>query len=108
MATESRGSMDLLRLREYQPTFRVPLSTAQRDELAKVVAVRPSEGAEGLYDLLPGSTIGALRLDGLDVVIEPKVRIDRVFFMLSYALGRITDLGLGPPLEAADDLVEAI
>src|SRR4051812_4020138 len=100
--------MEPLRLREHEPRSGVALSIGQRDELAKVVAVRPSAGEEGVYELTPGSTIGALRLDGLDVVIEPKVPIDRVFFMLSYALGLISDLGMGIILESADDLVEAI
>lgn len=100
--------MPQLRLYEHRPEFRVPLTLGQRDELAKIIAVKPSAGEADRYDLTPGSTIGALRLDGLDVVIVPKVPMDRVFFMLSYALGRMTDRGLGPQLEVADDLVEAI
>lgn len=100
--------MTPLRLREYEPRRGVELTLTQRDQLGKFVTVRPTEGSEHRYDLTPGSIIGAMRLDGLDVVIEPKVSMDRVFFMLSYALGRITDYGVGPPLEHADDLVEAI
>src|SRR3954451_6172879 len=97
-----------LSLREHQPTFGVNLTLQQRDQLAKVVAIRPSEGLEQTYDLTPGSTVGSLRLVDLDVVIEPKVPRDRVLFLLSYALGRIDERGVGPPLEAADDLVEAV
>ena len=72
--------MATLSLREHELTFGVPLTIEQRDQLAKVVAVRPSEGREQTYDLTPGSTIGALRLGDLDVVIQPKVPMDRVFF----------------------------
>jgi 5-methylcytosine-specific restriction enzyme subunit McrC len=97
-----------LRLREYETKRRVELTVAQRDQLAGFVTVQPTAGEGDLYDLTPGSRIGAMRLDGLDVVIEPKVPIDRVFFMLSYALGRIVDYGVGPELEQSNDLVEAI
>src|SRR4051794_38969801 len=97
-----------LSLREYEPRYRVELTLEQRDRLAKFVTVRPSEGEEHRYDVVPGSTIGAIRIDDLNVVIEPKVAIDRVFFMLSYALGGIRDQGFGPELEHAEDLVEAI
>lgn len=100
--------MATLSLREYQPTFGVRLTVEQRDQLAKVVAVRPAAGTDHTYDLTPGSVIGALRLPDLDVVIEPKIPMDRVFFMLSYAIGRIKDLGVGPQLEDAEDLVEAV
>lgn len=108
MSHSMLNTMIPLRLREYEPARRVELTLTQRDQLGKFVTVRPSEGSEDHYDLTPGSVIGAMRLDGLDVVIEPKVPMDRVFFMLSYALGRIADHGVGPPLEHADDLVEAI
>ena len=101
-------AMSPLSLREYEPRCRVALTLAQRDQLRRFVTVRPSEGAEDHYDLTPGSTIGAMRLDGLDVVIEPKVPIDRVFFMLSYALGPDHRTRSRPDLEHADDLVEAI
>jgi 5-methylcytosine-specific restriction enzyme subunit McrC len=100
--------MRRLTLREYCPELAVPLTIEQRDQLAKVVAVRPTAGRDDLFDLTPGSTIGALRLDGLDVIIKPKVPMDRVFFMLSYAMGRISELGIGPESEYAEDLVEAI
>ena len=100
--------MTQLLLREYRPELGVKLTIEQRDQLARVVQVRPSAGSQDRFDVTPGSIIGAMRLDGLDVVIEPKVPMDRVFFMLSYAMGRIKDLGLGPELEQADDIVEAI
>lgn len=97
-----------LRLREYEPRLGVRLTVEQRDGLGRVMTVRPSPGEEGKYDLIPGSFIGVLRLDDLDVVIQPKVPIDRVLYMFSYALGRVTEEGPGPELETADDLVEAV
>ena len=47
--------MVLLSLREHSLRERVQLTIAQRDELAKVVAVRPSAGETDFYDLTPGA-----------------------------------------------------
>jgi 5-methylcytosine-specific restriction enzyme subunit McrC len=84
-------------LREYRTSQGVALTSDQRDTLRRIapsVTVVPSIGADDAYDLTPGSFVGAIRLPGLDLVIEPKVPIDRVLFLMSYATGR--------------DLVEAI
>lgn len=43
---------------------------------------------EGAYDLTPGSSIGAVRLPGLELLIEPKLPMERVLFLVSYASGR--------------------
>src|SRR5947209_17829790 len=67
----------------------IPLTAEQRDALrllAPSVTVVPTRGADGLYDLTPGSTIGALNLPELAVEIRPKIDVDRVLFLLSYAL----------------------
>jgi 5-methylcytosine-specific restriction enzyme subunit McrC len=50
------------------------------------LAIAPARGREGCYELTPGSTIGAVRLPGLSIEIRPKIPIDRVLFLLSYAL----------------------
>ncbi len=100
--------MRRLTLREWQPTFGVPLTIEQRDTLGRFVTVRPTAGVEGAYDLIPGSLIGAVTIDDLEVVVRPKVSVDRIFFMLSYAVGRIRPQDVGPALEQADDLVEAL
>lgn len=97
-------------LREHRTSPRIALDPVQRDLLRRIapsVAVSPSIGGEGLYDLTPGSLIGAVRLPGLDLVIGPKVAVDRVMFLLSYATGRWWTKELAR-LEGAEDLVEAI
>lgn len=97
-------------LREYATSPRVELTSVQRDLLRRVapsVIVTPAIGTEGAYDLTPGSHIGAVRLPGLDLVITPKMPIDRVLFLVSYASGRWWT-GERARLEEADDLVEAI
>ncbi len=78
-----------LRLREFRLEPAVPLETAEIDALRRLVPglrVTPSLGLPGRYDLTPGSTVGAVRTDKLDISIAPKIPLDRVFFMLSYAL----------------------
>lgn len=97
-------------LREYATSALVELTAAQRDTLRRVapsVTVVPSIGVEGAYDLTPGSFVGAVRLPGLDLVIQPKLSIDRVLFLVSYASGRWWS-GQQAQLEGAEDLVEAI
>ena len=97
-------------LREYRPSFGIELTPEQRDTLRRVapsVSMAPSIGTEDRYDLTPGSFIGAVRLPGLDLVIEPKVPMDRVMFLLSYATGRWWN-SQQADLAEAPDLVEAI
>jgi 5-methylcytosine-specific restriction enzyme subunit McrC len=78
-----------LTLTEYQTTQGVTLSPEQRDGLLRVapsVRVTPSLGKEGSYDLTPGSHVGAIHLPNLAVQIRPKIPIDSVLFLVSYAL----------------------
>lgn len=75
---------------EYQTTPGVAMTTEQRDELRRVapsVAVTPTIGAEDVYDLTPGSFVGVVSLpDDLELLIQPKLPIDRVLFLISYAV----------------------
>ena len=81
--------METLTLCEYKTTPAVPLTAEQLDGLRVLVpsiAISPSRGQAGCYDLTPGSTIGAVSLAGLAVEIRPKIEIDRILFLLSYVL----------------------
>jgi 5-methylcytosine-specific restriction enzyme subunit McrC len=103
--------MPLLTLREYQPRVGVSLAVTQREQLRALtnsVSISPSAGELDRYDLTPGSSVGAIHLDGLDIVIEPKVPLDRLLFMLSYSLGHLKDLEAAIDQSQADDLPEAI
>lgn len=103
--------MRQLTLTEYLPERRVPLSLAQRDQLAALptsIAMSPTIGTTDVYDLTPGSWVGSIHLDDLDVVVLPKVDIDRLLFMMSYSLERIRDLESPVGLAEADELPEAI
>jgi 5-methylcytosine-specific restriction enzyme subunit McrC len=78
-----------LTLTEYQEMAGVKLSPEQRDgilEVAPSVSVTPSLGQEGYYDLTPGSHVGAINLPDLAVQIRPKIPLERVLFLFSYAL----------------------
>ena len=51
---------------------------------------KPSKG-DGFYTLRPGSIVGALEIEGLSLYIEPKIKIERVLYLASYAMG-VVDL----------------
>lgn len=97
--TEHRCSPDvalshaeLARLREILPSLRVV----------------PSARGEGLYDLTPDSTIGAIQLEELSILIRPKLPISRVLFLVSYALDPRGWREWGFDFEEEHSLVEAI
>lgn len=76
-------------LREFERSPPTVLSVGQRDALMRItssITVQPVPGTTDQYWLTPGSTIGAVALEELSIIIRPKIPIDRVFFLLSYAL----------------------
>lgn len=96
-------------LTEWQTTPGVPLSPAQRDILLEHrIGVGPTSGVEGRYDLTPGSEIGALELPGLSVRILPKLPIERVFFLVSYALDGLKGAEAATDFAEEPDLFEAV
>jgi hypothetical protein len=52
-------------------------------ETSRLVQVLPVE--PGRWRLLPRGRVGAVNLDGVDVVVTPKVGIARLLFLLGYA-----------------------
>ena len=74
-------------LREYEDR-RVdrPLDAAQLHALDEAgIGVTPLGGDS--YTLRPGSRVGVLTAGDLSLVVRPKVRADRVMFMIAYAMG---------------------
>lgn len=103
--------MELLTLTEYQTRSGVRLEPSQRDALHGLVpslAISPTPGREGFYDLMPGSHIGALSLPDLTVEIRPKIPIDRLLFLVSYAMDPKAWRALPFDFTARASLVEAI
>ncbi len=78
-------------LREYE-TSEYPLSDAHRDALLGEkktlgLTVEPVIGKEGTYSLTPGSTVGAVEIGDLSVLIRPKIGIPQLLSLACYAVG---------------------
>ena len=98
-----------LTLKEYQTKPEVELTVEERDFLRdNEINVAPTQGGEGRYDLTPGSWIGALSVGSLAVEIQPKIRLDRVMFLISYALDPKKWRETGFDFGVQDSLVEAV
>ena len=79
-------------LREYEKSSGISLSSEERDTLhtgLPSVTIEPVPGTEGTYHLTPGSEVGAIEIDGLSVVIEPKIGIVNLLSMACYATGKV-------------------
>ena len=108
--------MRRIALVEYQTAAGVRLSAPELERLrrrAPSVAVSPSAGRRGAYDLTPGSLVGAVLLGdppagGPVLEIRPKLPIGQLLFLIAYALDprRWSDV----PLDFAPDtpLLEAV
>lgn len=104
--------MSLIRLREAGPAVQVQLGAddARRLAASEVVHVRPGPAA-GIWSVRAGRKVGAARIGGVELHIEPKVPIARLFFLVGYARNpkgwrdesvSLTDqAGLVPALAAA-------
>lgn len=102
--------MTTLQFREWSTAGGVDLTAAHRNVLRNRfdATVQVSPGDEQLYDVTPGNVVGAVRVDGVTVIVEPKMPISRVLFMLGYAacpaaIGQ-DDAEVGP----TTDLVSAV
>ena len=100
---------DQLILQEWRTEYGVPLSPTQRDLLIESpVVIRPSKGSDDHYDLTPGSEIGTIELPGLSVRVMPKLEIERVMFLISYALEGLEVGYKTSDYESHADIVEAV
>ena len=77
-----------LTLREYEDCpVQVPLNSGQRAALADAhIEVKAPESDDATWVLRPSSYIGTVRLDGLSIIVRPKIPIDRVMFLVAYSL----------------------
>ena len=103
-------TMTKLDLKEHEKSEAVPLSTFQRDALLGLglLVVEPAPGTGNAYHLTPGSTIGALEIGDLSVIIRPKLPITRVLYLASFAMGGIDSREDRFDFEDAPTLVEAL
>ena len=80
-----------INLQEYQSSGPHRLSAGERDALRRAasVGVEPAEGLDGEYILTPQSTVGAVEIGDLSVLIEPKIGIPQVLSLACYAIGKV-------------------
>lgn len=98
-----------LDLKEYETAPAIRLTASQRDLLLRhPLTVRPTAGETNCYDITPSSEIGSIELPGLSVRIHPKLPIDRVMFLISYATGVLTPSDEPSDFEPQPELFEAI
>lgn len=67
----------------------IALSLTERDALLRLdraLEVRPAAGLEGHYSIRAGGLVGAVDLGSLQLEIKPKIPLDRVVFMIAYAI----------------------
>jgi 5-methylcytosine-specific restriction enzyme subunit McrC len=78
-----------LHLREYKASTGVELADTDVEAIRRLVPsmrISPTIGQHGCYDLVPGSVIGTITTNNVDIVISPKITVDRLLFLLSYTL----------------------
>ena len=102
--------MKHLTLAEYEKAERIPLTADQIYALqraASSIDITPTP-TNGIWDLRPASHVGVVRLPNLTVEIRPKLPIESVLFLASYALG-VFKLKPGvADLHQSTNLVEAM
>ena len=81
-------------LQEYQLSNPIALSSAELSVLLREaktldLTISPADGDQGGYDMRPRSTVGALELDGLSVLIRPKIGIRQLLSLACYAIGKL-------------------
>ena len=76
-------------LREYERSHPVQLSPPERDALSAIrdLEATPVPGEQNSYFLRSGSTVGAVELGDLSVLIQPKIGIPQLLSMVCYAMG---------------------
>ena len=81
--------MGQIDLREYEKSEPLPLSVAERDGLREILSLAieraDTASAEAEYHLTPGSTVGAVEIGDLSVLIRPKIGIRQLLSLACYA-----------------------
>ncbi len=85
--------MNKIDLREYV-TSDHKLTADQLDALLRVsktlrLSIEPIRGTKGNYSLTPGSIIGALEINGIPILINPKIEMSKLLSLACYAIGKL-------------------
>lgn len=81
-------------LKEYERSEPVELSVSERDALNEAIpslSISHAAGESGKYTVTPSSTVGAVEVGGLSVIIEPKIGVGRLISLACYAMARGRD-----------------
>ena len=86
--------MHRIDLQEHQQSEPLTLSTAElqtllREAKALDLSIAPASGEGSEYILRPGSTVGAVEVGGLSVLIQPKIGIPQLLSLACYAIGKV-------------------
>ena len=77
-------------LKEYA-TSEHELAVAERDVLLQALpslTIQPVVGKEGAYQVTPGSTVGAIEVGDLSVLIGPKIGVPKLLSLACYAMSK--------------------
>jgi len=96
------GSSDPLELSNRQ------IAALQRLTQPTALSIAPDRSGSGRFVLTAGSFVGAVSVEGVELTIAPKIGIDRLMFVLSYAIDSGNWRETCRDLSAADSLVEAV
>ncbi|MEU5931132.1 hypothetical protein [Micromonospora sp. NPDC047187] len=102
--------MKMLRLREWSTSHALALTPPERDALRSVLraTIQPTSGTTDRYDITPGNTVGAALVGDTTILVEPKIPISRVLFLLGYAADPSAWREDDATLAAAADLVPGV
>ena len=81
-----------LNLKEYQRGGPFPLSAAERNALRSQqlsLTIEPAESSDTEYYLRPESTVGAVEIGNLALIIKPKIGIAKLLSLACYAIGKV-------------------
>lgn len=78
--------MRTIRLTEFE-TSTEHLSDRELGQVLAARLVRVTPRTDGLYDLRADSKVGTVVMDGLRLLIRPKIGLSNLFFLLSYGSG---------------------
>ena len=86
--------MRQLNLQEYQESRPLSLSHNELEELLREaktlnLSITPAATSGGEYVLKPGSTVGAVEIGDLSILIRPKIGIPALLSLACYAIGRV-------------------
>ena len=75
-------------LTEWEKKTEVKLTVEERDQIKKALpkaVIEPEPGKENIFQINPQDYVGIIRTTDLVVEIKPKLPIDRVLFLVTYA-----------------------